>query len=211
MKTFTPTPKDIQRDWYVVDANNKTLGRLAAQIAHRLRGKHKPEFAPHMDNGDFIIVINADKIKVTGQKATGAFMQLTSTEPVRLVEAQSAAAKIVEIHEMRMDGDRMMMKAVPGLDIVPGKALDLKPGGYHVMLIDVVKPLNAGDKVPLTLVVEGADRKRATIEVSAEVRALNDMLALMPVDREARRRQLETALRGYALEADAGGAGALLR
>ena len=110
---------------------------------------------------------------VTGQKATGAFMQLTSTEPVRLVEAQSAAAKIVEIHEMRMEGDRMMMKAIPGLDIVPGKALDLKPGGYHVMLIDVVKPLNAGDKVPLTLVVEGADRKRATIEVSAEVRALN--------------------------------------
>ncbi len=110
---------------------------------------------------------------VTGQKATGAFMQLTSTEPVRLVEAQSAAAKIVEIHEMRMEGDRMMMKAIPGLDIVPGKALDLKPGGYHVMLIDVVKPLNAGDKVPLTLVVEGADKKRATIEVSAEVRALN--------------------------------------
>jgi hypothetical protein len=110
---------------------------------------------------------------VTGQKATGAFMQITGTEPVRLVEVQSAAAKIVEIHEMRMEGDRMMMKAVPGLDIVPGKALELKPGGYHVMLIDVVKPLNPGDKVPLTLVVEGADKKRATVEVSAEVRALN--------------------------------------
>ena len=68
MKTFTPTPKDIQRDWFVVDASNKTLGRLASQIAHRLRGKHKPEFAPHMDNGDFIVVVNCEKVRVTGTK-----------------------------------------------------------------------------------------------------------------------------------------------
>lgn len=69
MKTFSPTPKDINREWFVVDAQNQVLGRLAAQIAHRLRGKHKPEFAPHMDNGDFIIVVNCDKIRVTGNKA----------------------------------------------------------------------------------------------------------------------------------------------
>ena len=68
MKTFSPTPKDINREWFVVDAQEKTLGRLASQIAHRLRGKHKPEFAPHMDNGDFIIVVNCEKIKVTGAK-----------------------------------------------------------------------------------------------------------------------------------------------
>ncbi len=68
MKTFTPTPKDINREWYVVDASDKVLGRLATQIAHRLRGKHKPEFAPHMDNGDFIIVVNCEKIRVTGNK-----------------------------------------------------------------------------------------------------------------------------------------------
>jgi ribosomal protein L13, bacterial type len=68
MKTFSPTPKDINREWYVVDADNQVLGRLAAQIAHRLRGKHKPEFAPHMDNGDFIIVVNCEKIRVTGNK-----------------------------------------------------------------------------------------------------------------------------------------------
>ncbi|MDR2050153.1 MAG: 50S ribosomal protein L13 [Deltaproteobacteria bacterium] len=68
MKTFSPTPADIQRDWFVVDAENKILGRLASQLAHRLRGKHKPEFAPHMDNGDFIIVINCEKIAVTGKK-----------------------------------------------------------------------------------------------------------------------------------------------
>ena len=68
MKTFSPTPKDINREWYVVDASDKVLGRLATQIAHRLRGKHKPEFAPHMDNGDFVIVVNCDKIRVTGNK-----------------------------------------------------------------------------------------------------------------------------------------------
>lgn len=69
MKTFSPTPQDINREWYVVDAQDQVLGRLAAQVAHRLRGKHKPEFAPHMDNGDFIIVVNCEKIRVTGNKA----------------------------------------------------------------------------------------------------------------------------------------------
>lgn len=68
MKTFTPTPETIDRQWYLVDADSQILGRLASQIAHRLRGKHKPEFAPHMDNGDFIVVVNCDKIRVTGAK-----------------------------------------------------------------------------------------------------------------------------------------------
>jgi len=70
MKTFSPTPEDINREWHLVNAEDQVLGRLAAQIAHRLRGKHKPEFAPHMDNGDFIIVVNCEKIRVTGSKAT---------------------------------------------------------------------------------------------------------------------------------------------
>ncbi len=68
MKTFSPTPADIDREWYFVDAEDIILGRLATQLAHRLRGKHKPEFAPHMDNGDFIVVINCEKIRVTGNK-----------------------------------------------------------------------------------------------------------------------------------------------
>jgi len=68
MKTFTPTLQDIDRAWFVVDAQDKILGRLATVIATRLRGKHKPEFAPHMDNGDFIVVVNAAKVKVTGHK-----------------------------------------------------------------------------------------------------------------------------------------------
>lgn len=68
MKTFSATPKTIKRDWYIVDAAGKTLGRLASEIAIRLRGKHKPEFTPNIDTGDYIIVINADKITVTGRK-----------------------------------------------------------------------------------------------------------------------------------------------
>lgn len=70
MKTYSPKASELTHKWYLVDAKDKVLGRLATEIASRLRGKHKAEFAPHMDNGDFIIVINADKIKVTGQKPT---------------------------------------------------------------------------------------------------------------------------------------------
>ena len=70
MKTFSPTPADIDRQWYLVDAEDQILGRLAAQIAHRLRGKHKPEFTPHVDTGDFIVVINADKLKLSAEKDT---------------------------------------------------------------------------------------------------------------------------------------------
>ena len=68
MKTFTATPSTIKREWCVVDATDKTLGRLATELAHRLRGKHKPEFTPNMDTGDHMIVVNAEKIKVTGNK-----------------------------------------------------------------------------------------------------------------------------------------------
>ena len=102
MKTFSPTPNDIRREWFVVDAADQVLGRLAAQIANRLRGKHKPEFAPHMDNGDFIVVINCEKIRVTGNKEkdkiyykhTGyignmksvALGKLRQTHPSRIIE-----------------------------------------------------------------------------------------------------------------------------
>jgi len=68
MKTFSAKPQDIRREWLLVDATDKTLGRLASELAHRLRGKHKPTFTPHMDTGDHIIVVNAEKIKVTGKK-----------------------------------------------------------------------------------------------------------------------------------------------
>ncbi len=70
MKTYTAKPSDIKQDWYIVDASGKTLGRLATEIARRLRGKHKPEYTPHMDTGDYIVVINAKEVKVTGNKTT---------------------------------------------------------------------------------------------------------------------------------------------
>jgi len=69
MKTYSAKPSDVKRDWYVVDASDKVLGRLAVEIAHRLRGKHKPEFTRHIDTGDFIVVVNVDKLRVTGNKA----------------------------------------------------------------------------------------------------------------------------------------------
>lgn len=69
MKTYSAKPSDVKRDWYVVDASDKVLGRLASEIAHRLRGKHKPEFTRHIDTGDFIVVVNVDKLRVTGNKA----------------------------------------------------------------------------------------------------------------------------------------------
>ena len=70
MKTLSAKPESVKRDWYVVDATGKTLGRLSSEIASRLRGKHKPEYTPHVDTGDYIVVINAEKIKVTGNKTT---------------------------------------------------------------------------------------------------------------------------------------------
>ena len=68
MKTFSAKPQEVKREWFVIDATDKVLGRLSAEVAHRLRGKHKPEFTPHVDTGDHIVIINADKIAVTGNK-----------------------------------------------------------------------------------------------------------------------------------------------
>lgn len=68
MKTYSAKPNAVAQDWYVVDAEGKTLGRLASEIAHRLRGKHKPEYTPHVDVGDYIVVVNAEKVEVTGNK-----------------------------------------------------------------------------------------------------------------------------------------------
>ena len=70
MKTYSAKPETVEQEWFIVDAENKTLGRLAAELAHRLRGKHKPEYTPHVDTGDYIIVINAEKVAVTGKKRT---------------------------------------------------------------------------------------------------------------------------------------------
>jgi large subunit ribosomal protein L13 len=102
MKTFSAKAQTVQRDWYLVDASGKTLGRLASQIAHRLRGKHKAEFTPHVDTGDYIVVVNAGQVQVTGNKVkdkmyhhvtgyigslkTVNFEKLRASKPERLIE-----------------------------------------------------------------------------------------------------------------------------
>ena len=107
-----------------------------------------------------------------GQKAGGVFMQLKSPGGGALVAAESPAASIVEIHEMAMVKDVMKMRAIAGLDLPAGKTVELKPGGYHVMLMDLKGQVKEGDTVPLTLVVQGRDGKRQNLEVKAPVRPL---------------------------------------
>jgi periplasmic copper chaperone A len=111
---------------------------------------------------------------VPQQKASGLFAKLTSKAGGKLVSASSPLAGIVEIHEMSMDKDVMKMRALPnGLDLPAGKAVDLKPGGYHLMLMDLKQQLKEGDTVPVTLVVQGKDGKKETIELKAPVKPLN--------------------------------------
>lgn len=109
---------------------------------------------------------------VAQQKATGAFMRITSAQGGKLVSAQSPLAGVVEVHEMAMDGDVMKMRAVPSVELPAGQAVELKPGGYHVMLMDLKQQLKNGDSVPLTLIVEGKDGKRETLELKVPVKAV---------------------------------------
>lgn len=109
---------------------------------------------------------------VTGQQATGAFMEITSKAGATIVSASSPVAGVTEIHEMKMDGGVMKMRAVARLDLPAGKPVKLAPGGYHVMLMDLKQALKKGDFVPLTLKVEGKDKAVESIEIKAEVREL---------------------------------------
>lgn len=109
---------------------------------------------------------------VPGQKATGAFMQIVSERGGRLVQAESPVAGVVEIHEMKMEGNVMKMRAIPGLDLPAGETVTLRPGGYHVMLMGLKRPVQEGETLPITLVVEGSDGKRESLELSVPVRAL---------------------------------------
>ena len=110
---------------------------------------------------------------VPQQLATGAFMRLTSDSDARLVGADSPLANVVEIHEMIMDGNVMKMNAIPGVDLPAGEVVELKPGGYHVMLMGLKQQVKDGDEVPVSIVVEAADGARQTIELKAHARPLN--------------------------------------
>ncbi len=107
---------------------------------------------------------------VPGQKVAAAYMEIKSGEPVALVAARSPAAKRTEIHEMKMENNIMKMGPIARLEIPRGKTVALTPGGYHVMMIDILHPLKKGDSVPVTLTFEDRSRKTRTVEVKAEVR-----------------------------------------
>jgi copper(I)-binding protein len=102
---------------------------------------------------------------VPQQKATGAFMQLQSAKGSRLVSASSPLTPNVEVHEMAIQDNVMRMRQVPAIELPAGKTVDLKPGGYHIMFMNLTQPVKEGDSVPLTLVFEGKDGQRETVEV----------------------------------------------
>ena len=114
------------------------------------------------------------RASVQGQSGTGAFMTLTAREPLSLVGVATPVAGVAEVHEMKMEGEVMKMRAIPALELPAGKPVQLKPGGYHLMLMDLKQQLKAGETVPLTLVVEGKDGKRETVAVQAVIKALGD-------------------------------------
>lgn len=109
---------------------------------------------------------------VAQQPATGAFMRITSQKDARLVGVQSPIAKTAELHEMSMENNVMKMRPVTGITLPAGQAVELKPGGYHVMLMGLAEPVSEGATVPLTLLVETADKKRESIPVQLKARSL---------------------------------------
>jgi large subunit ribosomal protein L13 len=108
MKTYTAKADEVERSWYVVDAQNKVLGRLAVQIATRLRGKHKPQYTPHVDTGDFIVVVNAAKLRVTGRKAERKIYYRHTGFPGGIRETNFAKLQATR-------PERVLQKAVKGM------------------------------------------------------------------------------------------------
>lgn len=108
MKTFSAKPETVKRDWFVIDAENKVLGRLATEVARRLRGKHKPEYTPHVDTGDYIVIINADKVAVTGNKEKNKMYHAHTGYPGGL--------KSMTLEKLRERApERIIEKAVKGM------------------------------------------------------------------------------------------------
>ncbi|MBO9689575.1 copper chaperone PCu(A)C [Roseateles chitosanitabidus] len=119
------------------------------------------------------VVVTGQWVRATvaQQKATGAFMQIKSPTAVKLVSVSTPVAEVAEVHEMAMDGSVMRMRPVSALDIPAGQTVELKPGGYHVMLMKLKAPIADGETVPLTLVFEGADKMRMSVQVQAAARS----------------------------------------
>ncbi|MCU4118121.1 copper chaperone PCu(A)C [Variovorax sp. N23] len=108
---------------------------------------------------------------VPGQSGTGAFMKLTARAGLRLVGVSTPVAGVAEVHEMKMEGDTMRMRAIPGLDLPEHKTVELKPGGYHLMLMDLKHPVAKGTTIPLTLQFQDAQGAKSTLSLDAPVRS----------------------------------------
>ena len=140
MKTVSAKKETVRRDWYVVDATDKVLGRIATEIASRLRGKHKPEYTPHIDTGDYIVVVNADKVRVTGNKVTDKIYFRHTGYPGGIKE--TSFGKLMETHP-----ERAIEIAVKGMmprnklsKAMLGK-LKIYAGGEHPHTAQQPKPL----------------------------------------------------------------------
>ena len=140
MKTFSAKGHEVKREWFVIDATDKVLGRVASEVALRLRGKHKPEFTPHVDTGDFIVVVNAGKLRVTGKKATDKIYYRHSTYPGGIYETNFLKM------QQRFPG-RAIQKAVKGmlpkgpLGYAMAKKLKVYAGAEHPHSAQQPKPL----------------------------------------------------------------------
>ncbi len=141
MKTFSAKPETVRRDWYVVDATDKTLGRLATELARRLRGKHKPEYTPHVDTGDYIVVVNAKNVKVTGRKLsdkmyyrhTGYIGNLKSANLEEMLE--SSPERVIELAVKGMLPRNPLGRKMLG-------KLKVFPGPEHVHQAQQPQPLD---------------------------------------------------------------------
>lgn len=141
MKTFVAKAQEVQHGWFVVDATDKVLGRLAAALAHRLRGKHKPEFTPHVDTGDYIVVVNVDKLRVTGNKPTQKLYHRHSTYPGGIYTTPFAklhAKHPSRVLEIAVKG--MLPKGPLGYAML--KKLKVYAGTEHPHTAQQPKPLN---------------------------------------------------------------------
>jgi len=143
MATFTAKAGEIKHGWFVVDAQNKVLGRLASQIASRLRGKHKPEYTPHVDTGDFVVVVNAAKLRVTGRKPEGKIYYRHSTQPGNLKQTtfkKLHGAKPARVLELAVKG--MLPKGPLGYAML--RKLKVYPGATHPHASQQPKALEIG-------------------------------------------------------------------
>jgi len=162
-----------QNDWVEIPSagsSTKGLKMPAALLTIKAEGASIATVSPGGAVVSSQVAVGGGWVRPTvkGQKATGAFMKITAKESSKLLGVSSPVAGVAEIHEMKMDKDVMKMAAVPSLDLPAGKAVELKPGGYHVMLMDLKSPLEKGAKVPLTLKFQDAKGAKFQVELMLE-------------------------------------------